>query len=136
MTEKQLLTPAELIRLVEGQTKTIPLLSPSQLPVILRRAREESGLSRAEVAERAGISRPYFWQVENGNSSASLLTLTRVLPPLGLQLVIRRTTDGEELAATSPRLDLDQATMLRRKIASLRETIPDGINVVFERESD
>ena len=64
--------------------------------VVLRRAR---GLTQAETAERAGVSRKWLSDFENGKSSAEIGLLLRVLEVLGYEIELH--------AAAPPRRDLD-----------------------------
>ena len=52
----------------------------------LREARQGRGLSVAEVAERADISRRYLTDAEAGRANPSLLVLARLAAALGLEL--------------------------------------------------
>jgi len=52
----------------------------------VKRAREEKRMSRADLAERAGISRPYLWQLEDGRSRPSLDYAVRIAHALGVSV--------------------------------------------------
>jgi len=52
----------------------------------LRRAREESGLSVTELAERSSVSRRYLTEAEAGRANPSLLKLTALAGALGVNV--------------------------------------------------
>ena len=64
--------------------------------VVLRRTR---GLTQAETSARAGVSRKWLSDFENGKSSAEIGLLLRVLDVLGYEFELH--------AAAPPRQDLD-----------------------------
>jgi transcriptional regulator with XRE-family HTH domain len=57
--------------------------------MLLRARREEFGLSRRELAERAGTSHSVIARVEAGSQRRAFETLRRVTPALGVELIIR-----------------------------------------------
>lgn len=54
------------------------------LPQRMRRLREASGLSRAEVADRTGLSRPTIWAWESGKSTPRQSNLEILALALGI----------------------------------------------------
>ncbi|NUS24860.1 MAG: helix-turn-helix transcriptional regulator [Streptomyces sp.] len=52
----------------------------------LRAARHQAGLTQEEVAERAGIDRPAYSELERGLRDARLSTLLRIEIALGAEL--------------------------------------------------
>lgn len=52
----------------------------------LRAARDQAGLTQEEVAERAGIDRPAYSELERGLRDARLSTLLRIEIALGTRL--------------------------------------------------
>jgi transcriptional regulator with XRE-family HTH domain len=60
-----------------------------QLGELLRRRREELGLSQRDVAHRAGVSHPAIARVEAGRRRISLELFQRVADALDLQLTLR-----------------------------------------------
>lgn len=49
------------------------------IPEFLRWLREETGLSREDMARRIGISRPFFTYIEQGKRRPSIETLEKLL---------------------------------------------------------
>lgn len=64
--------------------------SAADLGAAIQDARREAGLTQLELAERAGVSRPYLAHVERGRSSRLLELLLDLLRVLDLELVVRR----------------------------------------------
>jgi HTH-type transcriptional regulator / antitoxin HipB len=61
----------------------------------LRGRRQDLGLTQADLALRAGVSRRWVYQFEAGKPTATLGPLLRVLDELGLQLEVRQpSTEG------------------------------------------
>jgi transcriptional regulator with XRE-family HTH domain len=55
---------------------------------LLHDARKKAGLTQEQVAERAGISRPSYREIENGGAAARATTLINVARALGLELML------------------------------------------------
>jgi transcriptional regulator with XRE-family HTH domain len=55
---------------------------------ILHQARRQAGLTQEQVAERAGISRPGYREIEHGGTAARATTLINVARALGLELML------------------------------------------------
>lgn len=71
---------------------------------VVKGRRKELGLSQAELAERAGVSRKWIYEFEAGKPTAELGLVIRVLERLGLDLDLvtatrapRRTVDLDAL---------------------------------------
>ncbi len=62
------------------------------------------GLSQAEAARRAGVSRKWLVEFESGKPTAQLLQVLRLLDALGLTLTVSR----EPAGAASGAIDLDE----------------------------
>lgn len=80
---------ADLVTASEGSVAkdTNGGLNPDQyLGSFLRKYRLEQDLTIAEVSERAGISKGMLSKIENGHTSASLSTLTKLAQALGITL--------------------------------------------------
>jgi HTH-type transcriptional regulator/antitoxin HipB len=74
------------------------------LAALVRGRREDLGLSQAELADRAGVSRKWIYQFEAGKPTAELRLILRVLDALGLVLDVIH----DERAAAGPHTrDLD-----------------------------
>jgi HTH-type transcriptional regulator / antitoxin HipB len=70
----------------------------------VRGRRRDLGLSQAELAARAGVSRKWIYQFEAGKPTAELGLILRVLDALGVVLDV---TYDEQAAAGRPARDLD-----------------------------
>lgn len=80
---------------------------------LISRAREAAGLSKADLAERAGTSRPTLSAYEHGRVSPTLNTVERVLDAAGYQLVI------------TPVLHWREVDVGRGRTASVPDHLPD-----------
>jgi HTH-type transcriptional regulator/antitoxin HipB len=60
--------------------------SPKDLAAAVRGRRLSLGFSQAELARRAGVSRPWLSKVEAGKPTAELSLIIRLLDVLGLGL--------------------------------------------------
>ncbi len=74
------------------------------LAAVVRGRRRDLGLSQAELAVRAGVSRKWIYQFEGGKPTAELRLILRVLDALGLVLDV---TYDEKTAAGHTTRDLD-----------------------------
>ncbi|WP_369726647.1 MULTISPECIES: helix-turn-helix domain-containing protein [unclassified Bradyrhizobium] len=59
-----------------------------QLGRLLRDARKQAGLTQQQVAQRAGISRPRYRDIEQGDAAARANTLINVARALGMELML------------------------------------------------
>jgi transcriptional regulator with XRE-family HTH domain len=60
-------------------------LSPKRLSTVIRKLREERGLTQAEVAERADVTKQYVTMLERGaRKTPSLPVLKRIAKALGV----------------------------------------------------
>ena len=73
----------------------------------VRAAREKKGMSRAELAELAGISRPYLWQLEDGRSRPSLDYTMRIARALGVTVAQLIGEQGQEPRPVAVRVQRD-----------------------------
>lgn len=62
--------------------------TPAGLAATIRGRRLDLGLSQAHVAERAGVSRKWLWDVERGKATAEFGLLLRVFEALSLAVDI------------------------------------------------
>lgn len=74
------------------------------LSAVARGRRRDLGLSQAELAARAGVSRKWIYQFEAGKPTAELRLILRTLDALGLVLDV---TYDEKTAAGQSTRDLD-----------------------------
>lgn len=57
----------------------------SKLSHRIERLRKEQGMSQEELAEKAGLHRAYFWDIENGRN-ISIKTAYKISKALGVSL--------------------------------------------------
>ena len=62
----------------------------------LRAARKQAGLTQAEVAAQAGVSRESLCLIENGQRSAQLETINAILDVLGYKVAFLPRTPQEQ----------------------------------------
>lgn len=55
--------------------------------LMIRRAIERSGLSQAEIARAAGISKPHMSNLAKGHYDVRITTLFRIIAACGLEVV-------------------------------------------------
>lgn len=82
--------------------------TPRDLGASIRERRKALGLDQAELASRAGTSRRWLVQVENGNAGASLGLLLRTLNVLDLHMSMgteRGSQPSTEEPLAAPDLD-------------------------------
>lgn len=63
-----------------------PIRTSRELGLELRRARSDRGWSQAELAKRAGVSRPWLSEVEGGKPKAESGRILAVLDALDLAI--------------------------------------------------
>lgn len=83
--------------------KPVEIRSVNDLAAVVRGRRQDLGLSQAELAARAGVSRKWVYQFEAGRPTAELRLILRALDALGLVLDI----SDEPAAAARTTHDLD-----------------------------
>jgi HTH-type transcriptional regulator/antitoxin HipB len=76
------------------------------LAALVRGRRIELGLSQAELAARAGVSRDWVNYFEAGKPTVELILVLRVLEALGLALDVRPVID-EQVSPQAGPTDLD-----------------------------
>ena len=86
-----------------------PITSIRDLAVAVRGRRLGLGLSQADVARRARVSRQWIGEIESGKPTAELQLVIRLLDALGLDLSLdeRDAHAREPQPAASPGVDLD-----------------------------
>lgn len=65
----------------------------SDLGALVREARERSGLTQADLAKRAGVSREWLLKVEAGRTPAEMPRVLDLLDELGLILDVHLQED-------------------------------------------
>jgi len=75
------------------------------LAAAVRGRRIDLGMSQADLASRAGVSRKWIYEFEAGKSRAEFGLVLRVLEALGLALEVG--TGGEARASAGGSIDLD-----------------------------
>lgn len=84
-----------------------------QLGEDICRLMRDQQISRAEVAERLGVSRAYVTRVLNGNPNLTIKTLLKLSDALGHELAISFTPKPDISAARRPRRALSHAAPSR-----------------------
>lgn len=62
----------------------VAIENEESLPTRIRRAREQCGISRSELAQRTGLSRPTIWAWESGKTQPRQSNLQAMATALGL----------------------------------------------------
>ena len=65
------------------------IYSPESIGAAIRHYRKQAGLSQADLAHEAGISREYLSRLENGQETEQLRRILRLLRRLGLRMSIQ-----------------------------------------------
>jgi transcriptional regulator with XRE-family HTH domain len=93
-----------------------------QPSMILREARDDAGITQAELAERLGLSQPAVAALERAGANPTVRTLERALNALGKTLTVGRTDlpDVDE-AQIRAHLALTPAERLRTMVTSSRK---------------
>ena len=65
-----------------------PLRTSRDLGAAIRRARQDRGLSQAELAARAGVGRPWLSEVESGKRTAEIGRILLVVSALDLTMAL------------------------------------------------
>jgi len=82
------------------------ITSTQDLAASVRGQRQNLGLTQAELATRAGVSRPWLSEVEAGKPTAEFGKVIRLLDALGLTLELVASGPGMDDAAAQS-VDLD-----------------------------
>jgi transcriptional regulator with XRE-family HTH domain len=83
---------------------------------LIRRVREESGLSQAELARRAGMPRSVLSAYEHGHRQPAVAALARIAAVAGMEISV-----GLPPAA---RLDVTRAGEILAQVLDLAEQLP------------
>jgi len=72
---------------------TLTVRKQQDVAAIIRAAREDSGLSQADVASKLGFSRDYMVDIESGKPNIFASRLLRVLHELGITMTLSYEVD-------------------------------------------
>ena len=94
-------TPATIVPMEpEGhhnpQTPYVGMHNRRRVGLCLRDARKQAGLTQAETAARAGLTRESLSLIENGQRSAHLETISAILDVLGYKMAFLPLTAQEQ----------------------------------------
>jgi HTH-type transcriptional regulator/antitoxin HipB len=78
--------------------------STRDLAAAVRGRRRDLGMSQADLAQRAGVSRKWIYEFEAGKPAAEMGFVLRVLETLGLSLDVG---EGPRRRTSQKRFDLD-----------------------------
>jgi len=84
----------------------VAIRSIRDLAVVVRGRRVDLGLSQAELASRAGVSRKWVYELEAGKATAEFGLILRVLDAMGLALE-ETATDDTSKSSEGSAVDLD-----------------------------
>lgn len=93
-----------MINLPPNGGESVKIKSIMNLAAAVRGRRRELGLTQAELATRAGVSRKWVYEFEAGKPAAELRLILRALDALGLTLELGSQDDAR---STSTLADLD-----------------------------
>lgn len=101
----------------------------------LRKARESSGLTQEDAADRAGISAEFYARMERGRTLPSVPTLVRLAEALGVSAdeLLGRPAErraGAAAVATPARGVEDESPEVRRLVRRLRRARPKALRLV------
>lgn len=90
----------------EGPMDTLPIVTPRQAGIYVRRARERQGLTRAQLAEAAGVSERLLASLELGDATGIRLDkLLAVFCALGIELAAQGEDIGRNITASDEKRD-------------------------------
>jgi y4mF family transcriptional regulator len=86
-----------------------PITSIRDMAATVRGRRHDLGLSQADIARRAGVSRQWVSEFESGKPTAELRLVIRLLDAMGLRLCVDEREAGRQVSRPPvPReIDLD-----------------------------
>ena len=88
---------------ISGMSSACPVTDDTkQLGEYVRRAREHSGVTQYQLAERLGCQQPAISRLESGGVSPNLSTLHRIAKALGFQLEIQMVPRDEVFTTGQP----------------------------------
>ena len=80
----------------------------------ISRLMRDQNMSRAEIAERLGVSRAYVTKILNGNPNLTIKTMLRLAEALGRELSIQFVPKVEMQEATVPQIETGALRKLMR----------------------
>jgi predicted nucleotidyltransferase len=107
----------------------------SDIALLIRRAREDAGLTQPALAEATGIQQPRLSQYENGKVRPSPETLDRILTALEVRPSIRLEVAQDEVVATAKRFHAD-AVWVFGSCADGSDTPASDVDLVVEFDAD
>ncbi len=72
----------------ESREGEFRIYTPASLGSAIRHYRQKAGLTQAELADRAGLHRPYLASLEAGKETQQLKRLFRVFRLLGVRMTV------------------------------------------------
>lgn len=73
-----------------ARDKPFRVYTAASLGAAIRHYRHQSGLSQAELAERAGLNRTYLSNLEQGRATEQVKRILRVLKQLGVRISVEK----------------------------------------------
>lgn len=70
----------------DGNTSSLEVIIDGKIKTVLKAAREKAGLTQIELAEKAGVTRAYYADVERGRYTPSLRVLSKLSEILNIDL--------------------------------------------------
>ena len=102
---------------------------------LLLDARRRSGLTQAQLAERAGVVRPLISQYETGKKDPSVSMLARLVDACGMELRMQASvvsdSDRDQYRRdkeVGPQRAKRNAERARREVVSIRRPTPDEVS--------
>ena len=91
----------------------------------ISRLMHEQNMSRAEIAERLGVSRAYVTKILNGNPNLTIKTMLRLAEALGRELAIQFAPNVAMQEATVPQIETGALRKLMRgEYAAVSPSVP------------
>ncbi len=95
-----------------------------QIGTLAQHAREEAGLSQAEIAEQVGVSLAWIGRVERGEASASYFRLSKLMEVLGYRFALLP-VDWEQAEETGEGREVERLAnvVVERVVAKLQAAL-------------
>lgn len=107
----------------------------SDVALLIRRAREDAGVTQSALAEATGIQQPRLSQYENGRVRPSPETLGRILKALHVRPSIRLEVAQDEVVETAKRFHAD-AVWVFGSCVDGNDTAESDVDLVVEFDAD